>query len=373
MHLRQFVRCWLTLSDFHCVSVSGPSRSFVDNGMSFIFWKVWPTAFRFRLQRLFLHNLFFEVCPAFASLSFVWVVLFRMPKDFTLSNWVLGLKISQLWFHYDQCKRTCICKTRRFFNKANSLTDPSNENIYTKNCHLNKCHKNVFLWLFLTYTVQTPLALRPFINHIMQILDLSHFNDPFVGFNSLAWGHFQCDVCVVFFFGFSHSHEGWFFLNAFAYLGISCEPLPLSDWSTFPFFCFYCGRNTEDPSLKIFLEVVIAKWGRDEKEKLWHKQLGWKSGIEWGIGLEDQRLGSNCDLGRGEVPILAHFDLHRIVWWFFFTFFDLWSIWNGKQLILVGFTKIYFLYNLLPNFFKWFRSGFDQPDRKISDFRYFPI
>ena len=200
MHLRQFVRCWLTLSDFHCVSVSGPSRSFVDNGMSFIFWKVWPTAFRFRLQRLFLHNLFFEVCPAFASLSFVWVVLFRMPKDFTLSNWVLGLKISQLWFHHDQCKRTCICKTRRFFNKANSLTDPSNENIYTKNCHLNKCHKNVFLWLFLTYTVQTPLALRPFINHIMQILDLSHFNDPFVGFNSLAWGHFQCDVCVVFVF-----------------------------------------------------------------------------------------------------------------------------------------------------------------------------
>ena len=125
-------------------------------------------------------------------------------------------------------------------------------------------------------------------------------------------------LCGFFFFGFSHSHEGWFFLNAFAYLGISCEPLPLSDWSTFPFFCFYCGRNTEDPSLKIFLEVVIAKSGRDEKEKLWHKQLGWKSGIEWGIGLEDQRLGSNCDLGRGEVPILAHFDLHRIVWWFFF-------------------------------------------------------
>ena len=34
----------------------------------------------------------------------------------------------------------------------------------------------------------------------MQILDLSHYNDPFVGFNSLAWGHFQCDVCVVFVF-----------------------------------------------------------------------------------------------------------------------------------------------------------------------------
>ena len=131
-------------------------------------------------------------------------------------------------------------------------------------------------------------------------------------------------VWFLFFFGFSHSDEGWFFLNAFAYLGISCEPLPLSDWSTFPFFCFYCGRNTEDPSLKIFLEVVIAKSGRDEKEKLWHKQLGWKSGIEWGIGLEDQRLGSNCDLGRGEVPILAHFDLHRIVWWFFF--YILWSL-----------------------------------------------
>ena len=36
----------VTLSDFHCVGISGSSRSALDHETSYISWNLWPTAFR---------------------------------------------------------------------------------------------------------------------------------------------------------------------------------------------------------------------------------------------------------------------------------------------------------------------------------------
>ena len=141
----------------------------------------------------------------------------------------------------------------------------------------------MFLGLFLTCRVQ------------IQILELSHFSDSFLGFNSLTWGHFQCDVCVIFLAFLIPMKDtqcfclSWHFMWAittirlkhFSFLLLlfrsqhqrNKNTAPKKTLLRFPWSCHH----------KIL--TLMKRW----KGKAFSMVENWKYAIECAIGLEDQR------------------------------------------------------------------------------------